>query len=246
MIQYERQNQILQQLEKTPSISIRKLAATLYASEATIRRDLRELESRGLIRRVYGGAILTQSLGLNAPLYIRNQEKSDIKDKIAQQAASMIRNGDTLLLDASSTTQHLVKYLPAFRDLTVITNCMSILEKLADTKINLICTGGKYVPNNAVFVGHQTQEMLRNIYADLLFFSSQGIGDNGDISDSNEEETALRRVMLQRARRRVFLCHSDKLGRQCLYHVCNYRDLDTVICDQPLDFDSTGRLVSKK
>ena len=239
MIQYERQNQILHQLEQNPSISIRKLAATLYASEATVRRDLRELESRGLIRRVYGGAILTQSLGLNAPLYIRNQEKSEIKDKIAQEAASLIHNGDTLLLDASSTTQHLVKYLPAFRDLTVITNCMTILEKLADTKINLICTGGKYI------VGHQTQEMLRNIYADLLFFSSQGIGENGDISDSNEEETALRRVMLQRARKRVFLCHSDKLGRQCLYHVCNYRELNAVICDVPLDFDVNGRLVKK-
>ncbi|MBQ9132553.1 MAG: DeoR/GlpR transcriptional regulator [Clostridia bacterium] len=238
MIQYERQNQILQQLEQNPSISIRKLATTLYASEATIRRDLRELEDRGLIRRVYGGAILTQSLGLNAPLYIRNQDKSDIKDKIAQEAAGLIRNGDTLLLDASSTTQHLIKYLPAFRDLTVITNCMTILEKLSNTKINLICTGGKYIPNNAVFIGHQTQEMLRNIYADILFFSSQGISENGDISDSCEEETALRRVMLQRARKRVFLCHSDKLGRQCLYHVCNGRELDAVICDKPLSFSN--------
>ena len=245
MFKSQRLDEMMAILKRCQYATVSELAAELYASEATVRRDLRELESRGLIRRVYGGAILTQSLGLNAPLYIRNQEKSEIKDKIAQEAASLIHNGDTLLLDASSTTQHLVKYLPAFRDLTVITNCMTILEKLADTKINLICTGGKYIPNNAVFVGHQTQEMLRNIYADLLFFSSQGIGENGDISDSNEEETALRRVMLQRARKRVFLCHSDKLGRQCLYHVCNYRELNAVICDVPLDFDVNGRLVKK-
>lgn len=234
MIQYERHNEILQQLEKNPSMSIRKLAAALYTSEATIRRDLKELEEQGLIRRVYGGAVLIQSPGLNAPLSTRNLEKSDIKDKIAREAAAMVRNGDTLILDASSTTQHMLKYLSTFRDLTVITNCLPIIEKLADSKIRLICTGGTYSPTDAVFTGHQTHEALCNLHADWLFFSSRGLALSGEISDSNEEETAVRRIMLKRAKKKIFLCHSDKIGESYLYHVCTHREIDEIICDKEL------------
>ncbi len=237
MIQYQRQEEILQKLEEQPTMSVKKLATLLYTSEATVRRDLNALERMGLVHRIYGGVVLAKYAKSDVPLFVRKQEHAGEKEKIAAQAAAMIPEGATVILDASSTTQHMVRHLVGYKRLTVITNGLKIAEGFTDSAVKVLCTGGHYLKENASFAGYQTREMLEKIHADYLFFSSQGLTEDGEISDNSEEETAVRRVMLQRAEHKIFLCDSSKLGRKCLYHVCNIKDLETVICDQPLPED---------
>lgn len=234
MIRYQRQDEILQILEKSRSISVRKLAETLFVSEATVRRDLNALEQMGLVNRTYGGVVLSKYANGVMPLFIRKQENAGAKEKIAEQAAALIPEGATVILDASSTSQHMVRHLVGYNQLTVITNGSKIVEGFSESKVKVLCTGGRHLSENAAFVGYHAMEMLRNVHADYLFFSSQGLSEDGEITDHSEEETAIRRVMLERAEHRIFLCDGSKLGRKCLHRVCNIGEIEQVLCDQPL------------
>ncbi len=242
MIQYQRRDEILQILEEKRTISVRKLAENLYVSEATVRRDLNTLEQMGLVHRTYGGVVLSKYANGVMPFFIRKQENPGAKEKIAEQAAALIPEGATVILDASSTSQHIVRHLAGHNQLTVITNGSKIVEGLSECKVKILCTGGRYLAENFAFVGHQAMEMLRNIHADYLFFSSQGLSEEGEITDHSEEETAIRRVMLERAEHKIFLCDSSKLGRQCLHRVCNIDEIEQVLCDQPLPEQIKNRL----
>lgn len=234
MIQYQRQDEILQKLEQQPTMTVKKLAKLLYTSEATVRRDLNALERMGLVHRIYGGVVLAKYANSDLPLFMRKQTNAGEKEQIAARAAAMIPEGATVILDASSTTQHMVRYLTGYKRLTVITNGLKIAEGFTESAVKVLCTGGRYLPENASFAGYQAIEMLQGIRADYLFFSSQGLSEQGEITDHSEEETAVRRVMLRCAENKIFLCDGSKLGRKCLYSVCGAEDLQGIICDQPL------------
>ena len=211
MLQIERQEQIMELLGKTPAMRIGQIAAALYTSEATVRRDLAVMEQKGLVRRVYGGVTLKKE---DMPLELRRQEHAAAKEEIALQAAALLQDGMTVFLDSSSTAQHLLPHLTRFRDLTVITNSHRALEVLADSKIRLICTGGDLVKRNMAFVGRIAEATLENLCPDVAFVSGQGVSEEGEITDASEEETALRRVAMRRAVRTVFLCDSSKVGKR--------------------------------
>ena len=211
MLQIERQEQIMELLGKTPAMRIGQIAAALYTSEATVRRDLAVMEQKGLVRRVYGGVTLKKE---DMPLELRRQEHAAAKEEIALQAAALLQDGMTVFLDSSSTAQHLLAHLTRFRDLTVITNSHRALEVLADSKIRLICTGGDLVKRNMAFVGRIAEATLENLCPDVAFVSGQGVSEEGEITDASEEETALRRVAMRRAVRTVFLCDSSKVGKR--------------------------------
>lgn len=228
MLQYEREAQILQLLAESPALRVGDLAKALYTSEATVRRDLSAMEKRGLVRRVYGGVVLTKE---DLPIDFRSKEHASAKREIAARAALLIRDGDTVFLDASSTAQHLIPHLSRFHDLTVITNSHSALQALSGGDHRLISTGGHLIPRNMALVGRTAEAALEDLTPSVAFFSAQGISESGEITDSSEEETALRRAVLRRAARRVFLCDTSKLGRHFLYRLCHVSDVDDIITD---------------
>jgi DeoR/GlpR family transcriptional regulator of sugar metabolism len=115
--------------------------------------------------------------------------------------------------------------------ITVITNSHRAVEVLRQSKVNFICTGGKMISTNQAYVGHIAEGVLADLCVDLAFISSQGVDEDGEITDFSEEETSLRRVVLRRAKRTVFLCDSSKLGRKYLYRLGNLRDMSDVITD---------------
>lgn len=229
MLQIERQEQIMELLGKTPAMRIGQIAAALYTSEATVRRDLAVMEQKGLVRRVYGGVTLKKE---DMPLELRRQEHAAAKEEIALQAAGLLQDGMTVFLDSSSTAQHLLPHLTRFRDLTVITNSHRALEVLADSKIRLICTGGDLVKRNMAFVGRMAEATLENLCPDIAFISSQGVDACGEITDASEEETALRRVAMRRAKRCVLLCDSSKAGKRFFNRLGKLSDMDDVIVDR--------------
>ena len=132
MLQIERQEQILELLAATPALRIGEIAKRLYISEATVRRDLAAMEQKGLVERVYGGVTLKKE---DMPLDFRHREHGDAKEEIALRAVQLIKEGQTVFLDSSSTAQHILPHLTRFRNLTVITNSHQAVEELAGGKL---------------------------------------------------------------------------------------------------------------
>ena len=153
MIQIERRQQILIYLEKSHTASIKELADAIYTSEASIRRDLAVLETQGFVHRVYGGVMLSNYKNSVVPLHLRDSDNSTAKEKIAQKAASQLFNGATVMLDASSTTRRIIRYLDSYRDLKIITNNVRILNELSSNNVRKWSTGGLYNHQNHAVVG---------------------------------------------------------------------------------------------
>lgn len=237
MIQQIREQQIIEYLHQNRSATIKELSFLLHASESSIRRDIEKLENRGLANRVHGGVILTEYKNSVVPLSLRDTENHAAKEKIAKKAAELVTDGSTVLIDSSSTTWRIAKHLKTRRDLRVITNSLAVINELENTSIEVYCTGGLFCSDTRDFVGHEAENYIRSIYADIAFISSNAISLDGEISDVSAEWTALRKIMLARAKQRVFLCDSSKIGKRKTFTLCTKDDVDRIICDTPLPWE---------
>jgi len=233
MFEAERLQKIQRLLEGRQAVSVQYLAKELFVSCTTIRRDLNELQRQGLVKRIHGGAVLITGDAQELPLYMREKQNSEAKALIAARAASHIRDGQVLFLDASSTVQHLVPHLASFRDLTIITNGLKTAQDLSKLPHKVYCTGGLQLHNSSAYVGHIAERTIREFNADLFFFSSRGLAWDGRITDASGEETQLRRVMLEQSKVHIFLCDSSKFGADFCHNLCRVQQVDAFISDKP-------------
>ncbi len=236
-MQYDRRQSILKLLAEQQTATVKELSAKLYTSEASVRRDLDALETQGYVHRVYGGVVLSKVGNHITPIGLRDADNAAEKNLVAEQAARLVHDGATIILDASSTARRILKYLDGVHDLRIFTNNLRVFREIENLNAQVWCTGGFYNEKNHAFIGPAAEHFIRSISADLLFFSSEGISEDGDISDVSEEETSLRRIMLQRARRKYFLCDASKLGVRRNFIVCNRTELDGVICNAKLPWE---------
>ena len=227
----QRQEKILAYLVEHHTASVHRLAKEVYASEATIRRDLAALERLGKIKRTFGGAVLTEFLNREVPLTLREQANIQAKDTIAAKAAALIQDGDTVFLDASSTALRLVRHLPRFQDLTVITNGPKTSLALGALKIPCHCTGGILLPDSVAYVGADTCSFFRRFNPDVVFFSCRGVTEEGRLCDSSLEESHVREAMLSGSGRKIFLCDSSKFGMTYRYNFAHLEELDEIITE---------------
>ncbi len=237
MIQYERQQAILQYLEKKSPATIKEIARTVYTSEASVRRDIGAMAEKGIVTKLYGGVMLSGQKNAVIPLDLREMEHPTVKDVIARRAAAKVFDGATVYLDASSTVRRMMKYLQGYKDLKILTNNLRIFSETENFNGTLYCTGGTYDPKNRCFVGEGSLDFMEKHRVDLFFFSSMGISAEGEISDPSEEETALRKKVLSRAGRSYFLCDGSKIGKQSLFTVCRKEEIDEIICDIKLPWE---------
>ena len=236
MYKCERENEILSLLNETEYATVEYLAKKMNISVSSIRRDLKNLEERGMVNRSYGGVKLTKSGGKHIPFSLRSQENSLEKKQIAKAAMSLINPKDVIFLDGSSSAYFMADMLPSVSGLTVITNNIDAISCLSGYDIKAFCTGGVISPENkSVLVGGYAQDFLRNIHADVMIFSVQGINRNGNFYDCYAEEVAVRNVMLANARKKILLCDSSKLDVDSVYYQGNLSDIDYIVCDHPLD-----------
>jgi len=232
MLKNERQECILAILKEKKYCTVSALATELYVAPVTVRRDLAEMESEGLINRCHGGAALKEYENREVPFELRTRENYMMKAKIGKKAAKLLRDGDTVFLDASSTALHVAEHMRAEQNLTVITNSIKALEKLKGKQIQCYLTGGMLLENSHALVGSLAEETIDSMYADIFLFSSQGITEEGDITDYSEMETSLRKQMIKRSKKSVFLYDHTKVGKRFLFKVCNSQELYTTITDE--------------
>lgn len=232
----ERKKQILELLLKEKKVSVKALANQLYISEPSIRRDLCELEKQKLLRRVHGGAILEEhsESHLKIPFLLREMEDYDAKNIIAQKAIELVRDGDVIMLDASSSAYALIPLLTQRANVTVITSGVKALLRLAECGINAYSTGGHLIASCLSLTDSDSHGMISHYNADLAIFSCRGISPDGMLTDLSIEENLVRRQMMAHAKRSVLLCAGEKFNKTYLHNLCHVSELDLILSDAPL------------
>ena len=228
-----RQEQILNILNDRTFVTVNELSKITFTSPSSIRRDLTYLQNNGLVKRTHGGVSITGPIKGVASFYDRSNKNIKEKRIIAQKASALLKEGQNILLDSSSTVSFLLPHIAKLKSVTVFTNNLSTALSAIELGIHTHCLGGNSINGSAVLSGASTYEALSGIHADILFFSSQSIDGNGSISDSTEEENYMRKLMLKSAKKSVFLCDSEKFERASLYKLCNIDDLDVAVFDKP-------------
>ena len=227
----EREKQILEVLLKEKRATVQQLANILFISEPSVRRDLSSLEKQNLIKRVHGGAVLEETaLSKNKiPFLIREYEQSNAKTLIAKKAIDLVKDNDVVFLDASTSCYYLIPFLASKRNLTVITNGIKALAKLAEYGINTFSTGGALVNSCLVLVGDEARRTIEGFNADIAFFSCRGVSDEGFLTDIAREENIVRKSMIQNSKKAYLLCATDKLGKKYYHNLCHKNEIDGII-----------------
>ena len=229
------EKKVLEILETQQYASVDELSTVLGVSTSTIRRTLEILQQKGLVTRTHGGVKINSDNNFSPSFTFRIHQNSFEKKKIALSAIKLIKNGDIVFLDGSTSAFYIAEYLKEFENIRVITNGIDTLPLLSKNKILAYSTGGQVSTENpSVLAGRYAEDMICNFHADIAFFSAQAMDNNGEIYDCYEEEIFLRRAMIKNAKTKVFLCDNTKFGKISPYHLCSLKDIDYIASNQAL------------
>jgi DeoR family fructose operon transcriptional repressor len=226
----QRQQFVLQQLSLLGRIEAGRLAAELGVSKESIRKDLAALESRGLLRRVHGGAIPVQELTFEPRVDQRTRHLAE-KDAIARAALAHIPVDGSVLLDAGSTTARLAALLLSDQELFVCTNSLPIaMMLLSRPSITVRTLGGTVQRRTLAEVGQFALHALGQINVDVAFLGSSGVSVTRGLTTPDDQEAIVKSYMRRAARRRILLVDHSKFGRESL---CRHAesDIDLLITD---------------
>ncbi len=227
---YERENDYIRLLTQGEH-SVKDLAKALFISEPTVRRDINQLKKKALVESRNGVVRLNNtSPDKRIPLFIRDMENMEAKRIIAEKAVSHIRDGNVLMLDASTTVYCMLPYLSQFKNLFVITSGAKTAVDLAVLGIKTICLGGEMAAESFSYIGPDAERTLRNYNADLAFFSCRGFSE-GVASDNTIMENSIRRIMIENSKHSYLLCDSSKFDRFYLNTLCKAEEIDEVISE---------------
>lgn len=229
----DRETRILNFLRERREGTVAEICRELYVSEPTVRRALATLAELGMAIRTHGGAIYKGEPGENLPLSFREREHSDAKAAIAAKCLELIKDGDVIMTDASSSALALLRALPQNKSLTVITNSAKAALILGDTAVKTFVTGGELAQESYAFVGGYAESFIRSFHADLCFFSVRTLTPSGELTDNAVAENAVRRAMLESSDRSILMLDSKKIATPCLNTLATLDDVDVVVseCD---------------
>lgn len=239
MIAEERRVILLKELNDNGYVQASELANRLNLSAVTIRRDLSVLEKQGQCFRKRGGAIRSaQGVTLELTYEIKQSQRRAEKKRIAESAARFVEDGDTLILDAGSTTFALALLLMSRQRITVVTNDLQIAFKLASNpNISLICTGGTARANVFSLQGSQVESFIKNLRVDKAFLGADAIHSDHTVTNVNFEEVPIKQAMLHAANQVFLLADSTKFEKTGFVKVCDLSDADAIITDSGIPED---------
>lgn len=230
----ERFQQILALLGKEGFITIEDLSRRFYISLPTAYRDLRELERQKLVIRGDGGAMLVAPEKANLPVDYRVSINAEAKAVIGKRAVELLEPGDVIFIDASTTAATMIEHMRTDMKLTVLTNGLVTAIRLRASGIRTFCVGGSLIDNSIAVGGRLAGDVVDHFAINKMFFSAYGVNDQGEIIDTSEMESSLRRRILRKPAASVFLCDQSKFGKQSVFRIASLENLDYVITDAPL------------
>lgn len=222
-------------------LSVEELCTQLRSSKSSIRRDLIELEKRGVVRRVHGGAISLQTRDETMDFGNLSFNRHEEKTRIGHAAAALVQDGQTVILAGGSTVVEVARCLSE-RPIQIVTNSIPVAQVFWDSKqAEVILTGGYLYPRLGVQLGPICERMLRDVSADILIMGIRGITDSG-ISDSNTLIVESLRAMIKAARKVVIVADHTKFGHNALIHVANLDEIHEIVSNKELSTDYQSML----
>lgn len=229
----ERQAQILDILARQGSLSVADIVEQFSISEATARRDLETLADGGKLQRVHGGAISLRSAPPEPPILQRENRQNSEKQLIGRAAADLINDGETIFLGSGTTVLEVARNLVKRKGLTVITNSLPVMNVLSSLQdITVIALGGILRSSELSFIGHITDESIRDLRADKVIIGIHAISLEHGLTNDYLPETMTDRAILQMGQKVFVVADHTKFDTVSIVHVGSVEKVNTIITDR--------------
>jgi DeoR/GlpR family transcriptional regulator of sugar metabolism len=228
----ERHKRILDLLEAEGEIKVEDLADRANVSQVTMRKDLDVLERQGLVERVHGSAIFSQRNRFSVAFLEELRTQATAKKLIAQAAVDYIKEGDSIILDAGTTTFWLAQALAGkFKSLLVITNSLAAALELSKAGYKILLIGGEVLNHSLALTGPITVNNLESYHVDRAFLGTSGISLSHGYSTADSNDADVKEQMIRAAEKTYILTDSSKFERKCLVSFADFSDIHLTITD---------------
>ncbi len=245
MLAITRRNVIKNLLQEQKSVTITDLAARLNVTKETIRRDLRVMENAQELIRTHGGAYILEGVQNDIDISTRQDLKTDEKEILAEKCNALIRPGDIIFLDSSTTAWFLARKILE-RNLTVLTPSLEIANILnGSSSIHLFLIGGEYSQNSRSFTGPGAARALGNYYIDKAFLSPRSVSLEYGLTDTNEDTALLHQVALEHAKETYIVVDHSKLDKISFSSVAPLEKITGIVLDSPFSREWQAKLSQK-
>jgi DeoR family fructose operon transcriptional repressor len=247
ILQAERFQMIEDLVNNNNVVTIKELCEKLRISKASVRRDLKILEERMKLIRAHGGAIsISQGTSMEPPFKVKKDYHLDEKERIAEAAVKLIKPGETILLDAGTTTFELAKKLLNFKNLIVATNDIAIAMELSkNSNLTLIVIGGILKKEYYTLTGIFSEMILKEIRVDKSFIGTDAVDVDFGIMNFNMEEVPVKRLMINAAKEKIVLCDHSKFKNVAFINICHLDKIDKFITGKDIDQNILKKLQDK-
>jgi DeoR/GlpR family transcriptional regulator of sugar metabolism len=248
MLARQRQTRILDELRRSGGVRVSELTELLGVSDMTIRRDLEQLESHGVLQKVHGGAVLSGTVTEEPGFEIKSTLQQPAKHAIAARAAALVEPGSAIAISAGTTTWAMAHLIATIGGLTVVTNSTTVADSIAAVGApaapTVILTGGVRTPSSAL-VGPIADLAIRSLHFDQLFLGCHGIDPVAGLTTPNLAEAETNRVLVRSARRVVVIADHTKWGIVGLSSFADLEEIDTLVTDSELPAEARALLTER-
>ncbi|PKG22675.1 DeoR/GlpR family DNA-binding transcription regulator [Niallia nealsonii] len=235
MLPQDRQSEIMKQLHEFKTVKISELSKNLNVTRETIRKDLYEMEEKGLIRKVHGGAILNKA-NLETSYINRKNTNENEKRSIVKRASEFVENGDTLYIDYGTTALLFTREILSKKDLTIITNSLPIANEIIDySDFGVIIIGGNVRKNEKSLFGPIAYRGIEKLYVDKGFFGIGGVDINAGFTNVHMGESEVSRLMLEHCQKTIVMADYSKFNTVSMNQVAPIEKVDVLITDDKAD-----------
>lgn len=242
MLGEQRRQKILELLREEGSARVRALSKSFSVSEPTIRQDLEKLESEGFIVREHGGAFLKSVPRQVQTMSLEHLENMDKKRLIGLKAAEFVHHGETIILDAGSTTTEMVDSLAAKQNLKVLTNALNIVLRLgAVPSCTVFASGGQFKPPTLSLTGEKAADFFTDVFASKLFLATGGISFDAGLTYPGFNDLYVKKAMIKAAKEVFLVADSTKIGKVSFASLGGLDLIHTFITDSSISAEDKSR-----
>lgn len=237
-----RREQIMNIIRSTGRLDTEDAAKLFRVSTETIRQDFHYLSQQGILKKVYGGAVICESDQIES-LPVRESVNLSIKDRIAKKAMEYLPEGDCIIgMDSGSTVALLGAYASYRRDLLVVTNSHRILQIMTAGSNRLISLGGEFSREEMAYYGGEFSQMLQQVTLDVFFLGTSGVKGRNGICTKNFQQSVLKNQLIRQSNRKIVLADSSKFKSSSLVEVAPWSRLDLLITDENISRETREQL----
>lgn len=239
-MQSDRRREIVEIVQKSGSQTVGELCERFDVSEMTIRRDLRDLDREGLLRRVHGGAVSNLGRSYEPPYTIRATRSAEQKEAIGREAAKLILDGDSIALDVGTTTLEIALALKEKHNLTILTASLPIANEIVsnlslNSDVRLILTGGIVRPGELSLIGHIAEQTYKDFHVDKAFIGVGGLSLEAGLTEYNLEDALVKKPLIDHANQRIVVADSSKIGQTTFKSVAPLSVVDMLVTDDEIE-----------